>query len=205
MNEILPLAFTMLAGPQIITAIILVTAKRAIKSSLAYILGVALAASFGIGIFYEIAKAFHLQLSTNSGPTTFEKTLQTIIIVLLFLAAFKTYFNRAKVTLPKWMGKLENATPGTAFKTALILILLMPSDLAIMFTVGLNRASHNSDPIEVLPFIALTTLITALPLLLYLIFRKEAVKVMPAVRAWIENNSWVVSCVAYLIFIILLW
>ncbi len=42
--QILPLCLIMVMGPQILTAIFLVTSKQAVKNSLAMIVGVALAA-----------------------------------------------------------------------------------------------------------------------------------------------------------------
>lgn len=203
--EILPLALTMMVGPQIITAIILVTAKNVVKPSLAYITGVATAALVGTSVFFAIGSIFNLQDNSSNEPSQTAIVIQTIIIGLLVIAALKTFINREKITLPKWMSELQSITPRRAFKVGLMLILFMPTDIAVMLTVGLNLASHSSTAVNFLPFWALTIFIAALPLITYLIFHKRAVKAMPKVRAWMESNSWVVSLAAYLVFIYLLW
>ena len=62
----------------------------------------------------------------------------------------------ATIEPPKWLGALQNAEPGTAFKTGLMVIGLMPSDLIIMLTVATNLAQHNSSFVSALPFLAAT-------------------------------------------------
>jgi small neutral amino acid transporter SnatA (MarC family) len=53
--QILPLAITMMVGPQILSAIIFVTSKRAVPTSLAYLAGVAIATAVGVAIAFGIA------------------------------------------------------------------------------------------------------------------------------------------------------
>ena len=47
-TDILPLAITMMAGPQIMSAIIFVTSERAVKNSIAFVLGVLIATTIGV-------------------------------------------------------------------------------------------------------------------------------------------------------------
>ena len=205
MGEILPLAFTMMVGPQIITSIILVTAKNVVRPSLAYILGVAVASLSGTLAFSLLAQVFDWTVGGTNDPSPVALFLQTALILLLIFASIRTYMKRKTITLPKWMSKLQDPNSREMFKLGLLLILLMPSDLVIMATVGINLASNSGNQIALFPFIALTVLIAAMPLIFYLFFRKRAVKLMPKVREWMNGNSWVVSIAAYVIFIILLW
>ena len=48
------------------------------------------------------------------------------------------------------------------------------------------------------------TLIAALPLLVYLLFRSRAQRVMPQVREWMNTHSWLVNIIACGIFIVLI-
>ena len=201
----MPLAFTMMIGPQIITSIILVTAKDVVRPSLAYILGVAVASLSGTLVFALLARIFDWTKEGAGEPSPVALFIQTALVLLLIFASIRTYMKRATITLPKWMSKLQNPNSREMFKLGLLLILLMPSDLIIMATVGINLASNSQNQIALFPFIALTVLIAAMPLLFYLLFHKKAVEVMPKVREWMNGNSWVVSITAYVIFIILLW
>ena len=67
-----------------------------------------------------------------------------------------------------------SADPKQALKTGLLVILLMPSDIIIMLTVGVNLTQNNLGLVAALPFIGATVLIAALPLLLYLLFQRRA-------------------------------
>ncbi len=102
------------------------------------------------------------------------------------------------------MGALQTADPGRAFKTGMLLIWLMPSDLVIMLTVGVNLAHNGVSPISALPFVAATTLVAALPMLAYLLFHRRAERLTPKVRDWMNANSWLVNIIAYVAFIVLI-
>ena len=86
----------------------------------------------------------------------------------------------------------------------LVVILLGPSDIVVLLTVGTNLEHTHSSVIETLPFVAATVLIAALPLLGYWAFRSPAERAMPAVRDWMSANSWLVNIVVYVIFIALI-
>jgi hypothetical protein len=52
--------------------------------------------------------------------------------------------------------------------------LLFPSDVIILLTVGVNLEHNDLGLVAALPFIGATTLIAALPLLIYMLFRSRA-------------------------------
>jgi Sap, sulfolipid-1-addressing protein len=54
------------------------------------------------------------------------------------------------------------------------------------------------------PFILLTALIAAVPLLAYPIFHRRSVRAMPKLRDWMNSNSWLVNIIVCVIFIILI-
>jgi hypothetical protein len=205
-GQLLPLAITMMAGPQILSAIIFVTGEGAVRVSLAYVAAVAIAASIAVLVWFLLAGALgdSLNLNDSSGPTTAAKVIQIVLVGLLILASIKTYLGRETAEPPKWLGKLQGATPGRAFVLGLILIFCMPSDFVITMTTGFNLRGNAEPYYHALPFIALTTLIAALPLLFYLLFRKRAEVTMPKVRDWMNANSWAVNIGVYAIFILLI-
>ena len=70
---IIPLAITMMAGPQIVSAIIFVTVPRPVPVSLAFVAGVAIAATIGVTIAWTLAellgKVVDLGSSSDRGST----------------------------------------------------------------------------------------------------------------------------------------
>ena len=202
--EILPLAITMMAGPQIMSAIIFVTAEKAVPLSLAFVIGVAIATTLGVLAVFLLGEALDLDLGDPSDPGSKGAIIQYVLIALLAIAAVRNYLRRATIEPPKWLGKLQQAGRRQAFTTGLLVILLMPSDLIILLTVGTNLNHSNSAFSDALPFIGATILIAALPLLGYLLFHRRAVKAMPKVRDWMNSTSWAVNIIVCVIFIILI-
>jgi len=205
-TQVLPLAITMMAGPQIMSAIIFVTAERAVPISVAFVVGVAIAATAGTAIALGLASllgdATPLGQSSDSGSKG--SVIQYVLVGLLVLAAIKAYVGRETAEPPKMLGRLQEADPKLALKTGLLLILLFPSDVLVLLTVGVNLEHSKSGVVDALPFILATTLIAAFPLLGYLLFHRRAVTAMPRVRDWMNANSWVVNIIACAIFIVLI-
>lgn len=204
--QILPLAVTMMMGPQIMSAIILVTADRAVRVSLAFLLGVALASTVGVAITLTLFRLLgdSVSLGSPSQPGSVGTLIQLGLVVLLLAAAAKNYVRRETVEPPKWLTALMEAGPQKAFLTGLLVILLMPSDIAVMLTVGANLAQNGADLSAALPFIAATVVVAALPLLALLVFHRRAARAMPLVREWTNSHSWLINVVACLIFVALI-
>jgi hypothetical protein len=200
--QILPLAITMMAGPQIMSAIIFVTAPKPLKLSASFLTAVAIAATVGVAIFLALGNNFSLGDSNDNSSAG--NIIQYLLVGLLVFLALMNYVRRETIEPPKWLGTLQNAGPGTAFKTGLLLISLMPSDLIIMMTVGTNLAQNNASLLAALPFLAATVLVAALPVLFYLLFHRRAQEVMPKVRNWMNTHSWLVNIIVYIVFIALI-
>lgn len=205
-TEVLPLAITMMAGPQIMSAIIFVTAKRPVPVSAAFVAGVAVASTVGTAIALGLASLLGdaTSLGDSSDSDSGGSVIQFALVGVLILAAIKTYVGRETAEPPKMLGRLQEADPMLALKTAALLILLFPSDVLVLLTVGFNLEHSGADLLDGLPFILATTLIAALPLIGYILFHRRAVTFMPKVRDWMNANSWVVNIIACAIFIVLI-
>jgi hypothetical protein len=204
--QILPLAITMMAGPQIMSAIVFVTSPKAVKLSLAFLAGVAISATVGVAVFRGLAGVLgdKASLGNSSDNSSLGHVIQYALVGLLVLMALKNYRDRATIRPPKWMGTLMTADPRRALKMGLLLIALMPSDLVVMLTVGVNLEQNDASLASALPFIGLTVLVAALPLLAYLLFRTRAQRAMPKVRDWMNDTSWLVNVIVCAIFILLI-
>ena len=198
---ILPMAVVMVAGPQIVSAVFLAISDHARRSSIAYLLGVALAVTIGVTLVYTVA----LLIGVSAPPTgeSGKSLVDYVIIALLLLLAVRVYLRRNESEPPKWMGKLTTATPGFAFKLGFLLFLLMPTDVITMVVVGLYLARHGDPLFHAIPFILLTLLIVSMPLLVLLLLGDRAETLLPKVRAWMIANSWIVSEIVIAFFLIL--
>jgi Sap, sulfolipid-1-addressing protein len=201
-SAILPLAVTMMAGPQEMSAILFVTHPSPVKVSLAFLTGVTVAMVLETSILYLIAGAVDLGSSDDTGSSG--TIIQLVLAGLLALLAIRTYLHRETIEPPKWLGGMMEASPTKAFTTGFLLILVMPTDIATMVTVAVNLQHNDSSLIEALPFWGLTLLIAALPILSYLLLGERAKKAMPKVRDWMFDNSWLVNIIVLGIFIVLI-
>jgi hypothetical protein len=68
--------------------------------------------------------------------------------------------------------------------------------------VHLRQNGHSL--IEAAPFWALTLLIAALPLLIYLLFRGRGERAIPKVRDWMQTNSRLVNIFVLCLFIVMI-
>lgn len=196
--KILPLAFVMIAGPQIISAFFFATSPSWKRISAAYVLGAALSIPLVIGAAYLLTKG------AGGGDEDGGSGLSTVDYVVLALLAFaivRTYLKRDESEPPKWMGKLQTMTPKAALVLGFLLLGIFPSDLITSISIG-GYLSEQGDPFwHALPFIFLTLLLLALPALLVVAMGERAQAFLPKVRDWMNQNSWIVSEVVLVFFV----
>jgi hypothetical protein len=204
--QILPLAITMMAGPQIMSAIIFITARKPLKLSAAFVVGAAIGCTVGLAITFTLASLLgnSVSLGDPSDSGSIGHIIQYLLVGLLVFLAIKNFVGRETIEPPGWLGTLQNAKSRTAFWTGLLLLSVFPSDFIILVTVGVNLAQNDASFLAALPFLALTIFIAALPVLFFLVFHRRAQHVMPKVRNWMNTNSWLVNIIVYIIFIFLI-
>jgi hypothetical protein len=166
---------------------------------------VAIATAVGVAIMTGIAAALGnaVDLGDSSDSGSAGRIIQYVLVGLL-AAALRNWIRRESIGPPQWLGTLMGAAPGKAFKIGLLVILLMPSDIVIMLTVGVHLEQGGDSFAEALPFIALTILVAALPLLVRLLFAGHAEAAMPKIRDWMNTHSWLVNIIVCVIFIVLI-
>ncbi len=196
---ILPMAFVMCAGPQIITAILLATSENSRKNSLAFLAGVGTAVVVVTTALYLIADALHS--STSSSSDSGAEPLDYAIVVLLVVLAIRVYLHREKTEPPAWMTKLQTATPKFSFRIGLLLFALMPTDVITMFAVASTLARDGNPLVYAIPFLAATLLFAGTPLLMLILLGRRADEVLPKLRNWMTTNSWIVSEVVIVLFL----
>lgn len=193
---ILPAAFVMIAGPQILSAIFLATSDGWRRNSAAYVFG----ASLSITLFVTLAFLLGGGAS-DDGPS--RDAVYWIVLVLLLAAMVHVYLKREESEPPKWMGKLQTASPGFSFKLGFLLLGVFPTDILTSVAMGGYLAAHGDPWWHALPFIALTLFLLALPSVLLLAFGKRAEAFLPKARDWMNTHSWIVNELVLALFVVL--
>jgi hypothetical protein len=195
--KLLPLAIVMVAGPQILSAVFLATSEGWRRNSAAYVLGAALSISLIVSAAYLIGDG------AREGGTS-NDTLYIIILVLLLAAALHTFLTRKEEKEPpKWMGKLQTATPRFSFRLGFLLLGVFPTDILTSVAVGGYLAGQEDPLWNFLPFLALTLTLLALPALAIIALGERGQALLPKVRDWMNDNSWVVNEIVLALFIAL--
>ena len=191
---ILPLAFVMVAGPQILSAIFLATSQNWRRNSAAFVFGAALSISMMVVVAYFVADGARSQGTSND-------TLSIVVLVLLLAAMVNTYRTREESEPPKWMGKLEQASPRFSFRLGFLLLGFFPTDILTSVAVGSSLSAEGSPVTDSWGFVLVTLLFLALPSLTLLAFGARAEAFLPKARNWMNENSWVVNEVVLLFFV----
>ena len=192
--KILPMSFVMIAGPQILSSIFLATSEHWRRNSAAYVAGAALSITAFVTVAFFV----------GSGPSdagASDDTLDIVVLVLLVAAALYKFIRRKESEPPKWMGKLETASPRFSFRLGFLLLGVFPTDILTSWAAGTYLSNHGDPWWHLLPFVLLTLLLLALPALLLLLFGQRAQVFLPKARDWMNTNSWVVSEIVIVFFI----
>jgi hypothetical protein len=196
--KILPLAFVMIAGPQILSAFFIATSPSWKRATAGYLLGAAVSISLVLGIgFLLIHGSGEGGEAAGSGLTTTDY----LILALLLFALVHTYLRRDESEPPKWMGKLQTVTPKAALVLGFLLLGFFPSDLVTSISIGAFLANHGDPYWHVLPFLLFTLLLLGAPALLVLALGEKSRTLLPRIHDWMNQNSWIVSEVVIVFFI----
>jgi hypothetical protein len=200
---VLPMAFVMVTGPQIVTAILLATGLHPRRDSAFFLLGAAAATTIGVTAAYCLTGLLGKHASPLTGDDRIERAVDLAIVVLLLFLAWRVFRQRRNTSPPRWMAKLETATPLFALKMGLLLFLLLPGDLLSMATVGAYLAHHEAAWWHTLVFVAATVFLAGIPLLLLLVIGRRAKTLLPKTRDWMTANSWIVSEIVIAFFLLM--
>jgi hypothetical protein len=194
--NILPMAFVMIAGPQILSAIFLATSEKWQRNTIAYLSGAALSITGIVSLAYVVSSG-----APRGGRS--DDVLDIIVLLLLVAAGLHVFLARKTAEPPKWMGKLQTATSRFSFRLGFLLLGVFPTDILTSVAVGTYLAGHGDPWWHLLPFLGLTLLFLALPVLVVLAFGQRGRALLPKARDWMNTNSWVVSEVVIVFFIVL--
>jgi Sap, sulfolipid-1-addressing protein len=193
---VLPLAFVMVAGPQILSSFFFALREDWRRTSWAYVLGAAISISIIVTLAFLLSDG-----ASSSGAS--DDTIYYVVLALLLFGVVQAYRTRETAEPPKWMGKLEAATPRRVFMLGFLLLGVFPSDLITSLSVG-AFLNASGDPLwHAVGFVALTLLLLGSPALAVAVMGDRADRVLPKVRDWMFENSWIVNELVLLLFVVI--
>jgi cytochrome c biogenesis protein CcdA len=195
----LPLVVVMIAGPQIVSAVLLATSERAKAVSVAFLAGAGVSVSLAVLGFFALARAVDPPESGGDGGNG---PIDYLIPILLVVLGIRVYLRRDVSEPPEWMGRLHRANPAFALGLGFLLFLLMPTDVIATFTVGSALAREDGAWWGSLVFAGLTVLAAGVPLWTVLLFGARADVALPRIREWMTSHSWIISEIVITFFLL---
>jgi hypothetical protein len=177
-----------------------VTSHEPVKNSGAMLVGVVVAASLSLLIWFGLYEALGINpgsSSSNSSPSTAD----WVVAGLLALLGVHVFLGRHTARVPKWMTALQKAEPRRALSLGFLLILLMPTDIIAVIATAHWLHANNDGVVHGWPLVAATTLLMALPILGYLLLGHRARDAMPGIRDWLTTHGWLVNIIVIVYFI----
>lgn len=202
MNDIsiLSLALTVMLGPQILVAMLLLTRKDTIKSSLIYILAITLTITATTCFYYYLINitGFH-KVSVSDRPI-----LKYCLILLFVYLIIKNFRGRKKITEPpKWIKGITNTSLSKIFKTGVLLIAIMPTDIIMAFTVGSTMNNNPKKYFIAISFFITVAIIASIPLLLFLLFGNKSQQYIEKAKNWTDTHGYLINIIVLSFFIYL--
>ncbi|MEU7714426.1 GAP family protein [Micromonospora chalcea] len=189
----LPLALEMVAGSKLVSAVVLAGGHHPRRSSAAFLGGVAVGVLGPLTLWYAAFRVVRHTAVHGIGVGGSRRLIDWIVLGLLAVLMVVTFRRRRRDRPPGWLSRMQDPRPAYAFGLGLVLAVAVPSDELVMASVAGSMAGHSRPWWHLLPFVALTVLLLALPLLTLLVFGDRAERLLPAFRAWTDRHSWLVS------------
>jgi threonine/homoserine/homoserine lactone efflux protein len=206
-GQLLPTAVGVMLSPLPIVGVILMLLSNKAKVNgpmflLGWLAGLAIVVG-GVVAFVNPDK-----LNKSSGePSTLNGILHLALGVLLLLLAVKQLKGRPKKgedpEMPKWMAKMQDASPFFAFGMGAFLSGLNPKnlifDIAAAAAIVAGDLSSSQQIVAVVVFMVLASLTIGIPVLWYLVAGESAKAKLDTLRGYLVQYNWVIMCVLFLI------
>ncbi|MEW1584026.1 GAP family protein [Micromonospora vinacea] len=203
---VLPLAVVMVAGTQLVVAVFLASSDRPRAASLGFLAGAGLVVAAGVTVAWlltrlvggAVADARAVAGKVDRGPA-----IDLVVLALLVILAVLIWVRRHRSGPPRWLGGIEHAGPPQALRLGALLFVATPTDDLTMATVGASVARHDLPWWHLVPFVVVTVLLLALPLLALLLLGGRAARVLTRMREWAEGHAWIVNEIVIAFFALL--
>ena len=194
--NLLPLVLAMAITPgRLIAQILLLSSKKAVANSLAFVGGMAsnmLIEGLVFASIFNLTGTFAVEGS--DGPAAIIAILFVVIGVLMLSMAAKQIFQKEDEDKapPDWLAKIESFTPGQAFKLGLTWLFISPKQwvftltaVAIIFAAGLDPLTSLAN---YLLFILFVLSLFLLLIVIYVVMGERSQAFMERLLKWLKQH-----------------
>ena len=206
-GQLLPTAVGVMLSPlPIVGVILMLLSNKARVNGPMFLLGWLAGLAIVVGAVVAFVNPDKLNKSGGE-PSTLNGILHLALGVLLLLLAVKQLKGRPKKgedsEMPKWMAKMQDASPIFAFGMGAFLSGLNPKnlifDIAAAAAIVAGDLSSSQQIVAVVVFMVLASLTIGIPVLWFLIAGESAKAKLDVLRGYLVQYNWVIMCVLFLV------
>lgn len=206
-GQLLPTAVGVMLSPlPIVGVILMLLSNKARVNGPAFLIGWLLGLAIVVGGLVAFVDPDHLN-QDDGGPSTLAGILFLVLGVLLLLLAIKQYKGRPtegkEPEMPKWMAKMQGASPIFAAGMGAFLSGLNPKnlifDIAAAASIVAGDLTTTQQIVSVVVFMILASLTIGIPVIWYLVAGDSAKAKLDTLRGYLVRYNWVIMCVLFLI------
>jgi len=206
-GQLLPTAVGVMLSPlPIVGVILMLLSNKAKVNGPMFLLGWLAGLAIVVGGVVAFVNPDKLEQSSGE-PSTLNGILHLALGVLLLLLAVKQLKGRPKkgedAEMPKWMAKMQDASPIFAFGMGAFLSGLNPKnlifDIAAAAAIVAGDLSSSQQIAAVVVFMILASLTIGIPVLWFLIAGESAKAKLDVLRGYLVQYNWVIMCVLFLV------
>ena len=205
-GDILPVALGVAISPvPIIAVILMLLSPRARATSLGFLVG------WVAGVSIVVTLVALLVDPAGSGDGSQPSAFVAWLKMLLGLAAIalgvmqwrRRPTDAEQASLPGWMSSIDQMTPVRAVGLAALLAAVNPKNLTLCLAGGLSiggaALTGEQTAVAITVFVVIASSTVAVPVLGYLVARKQMAKPLDELRGWLTQNNAVVMSVLLLV------
>jgi threonine/homoserine/homoserine lactone efflux protein len=206
-GQLLPTAIGVMLSPlPIVGVILMLLSTKAKVNGPMFLIGWLAGLAIVVGGVVAFVDPDRLNQSSG-GPSTLSGVLHLALGVLLLLLAVKQLKGRPKKgedpEMPKWMAKMQDASPIFAFGMGAFLSGLNPKnlifDIAAAASIVAADLSSSQQIVAVVVFMILASLTIGIPVIWYLVAGESAKAKLDTLRGYLVQYNWVIMCVLFLV------
>jgi threonine/homoserine/homoserine lactone efflux protein len=206
-GQLLPTAVGVMLSPlPIVGVILMLLSNKAKVNGPMFLLGWLAGLAIVVGGIVAFVNPDRLNQSSGE-PSTLNGVLHLVLGALLLLLAVKQLKGRPKKgedpEMPKWMAKMQDASPIFAFGMGAFLSGLNPKnlifDIAAAASIAAADLSTTEQIVAVVVFMILASLTIGVPVIWYLVAGESAKAKLDTLRGYLVQYNWVIMCVLFLV------
>ena len=200
----LPLAAGIALSPLSIMAVVLIlTTERGSVNGSAFVIGWLLA----LGIIGVIVLTVAGPIGSSGDFAMWVSWLEILLGTLLLVAAVRPFQiprrGADQVLVPRWMGAINNLTPGAALAAGALLAVANPKNLLLAVvgaaTIAATPMGGNHQAIAYLIFVVIATIGVGAPVTIYVLMGQQSQQLLARLKDWVARHSTLITRILCLV------